>query len=501
MTAARALRMVSGEMWWWLSGVCRLLGRYPVRALAWLAGAGWSVWESQWLGLVALVLPVVFFVSWARWWPVSYRVRVGQPSWRRRVGRRVRRGWEPMMETCGLSQKVPQTTRTLVSESGSTPADRVQVPRLRKLRWTADGQLSITPALLAGQTVGDVEAAAERLRTTMGATRLRVLPDLARTCCTVTARFDDPLSQMFTTPAPVQGCDPATLAGTLDEVTLGRTEDGQPWRIDLRVSTLTVGSSGAGKGSVMWSLILALAPAVRAGLVEVHGIDLKGGMELGLGRDLFTRYADTPHAAVQVLEEAVTQCEERARRMAGHTRLHTPTTSEPLALVLVDELASLVAYLPDRDLLRRAEQGLARLCSIGRAPGFFVYGFLQDPRKETLKARHLFGQTIALRLRDREEVAMVLGEGAIAAGAAAHHIPRGTPGIGYALDETGHIVRVRAGYVDDTAIRETARRFATPHVRPIETPAPQDPPPARPRATATSSGGRARPRTSRTETP
>ena len=46
----------------------------------------------------------------------------------------------------------------------------------------------------------------------------------------------------------------------------------------------------------MWMLLLNLAPAIRSGLVQVHGVDLKGGMELGLGTRLFTRYATTPEA-------------------------------------------------------------------------------------------------------------------------------------------------------------------------------------------------------------
>ena len=179
-------------------------------------------------------------------------------------------------------------------------------------------------------------------------------------------------------------------------------------------------------------------------------------MELGLGRGLFTRYADDPASAVVLLEDAVTDCEARARRMAGQSRQHTPTTAEPWVVIVIDELASLVAYLPDRDLLRRAEAALARLCSIGRAPGFVVFGFLQDPRKETLKARHLFGQAIALRLREREEVAMVLGDGAIAAGAACHHIPRDLPGVGFAADDSGRLTRVRTGYVPDELIKAVA---------------------------------------------
>ncbi len=40
--------------------------------------------------------------------------------------------------------------------------------------------------------------------------------------------------------------------------------------------------------------------------------------------------------------------------------------------------------------------------------GYLVFAFLQDPRKETVRMRHLFPLSMGLRLRDRDEVAMVL---------------------------------------------------------------------------------------------
>src|SRR5205085_11526597 len=112
-----------------------------------------------------------------------------------------------------------------------------------------------------------------------------------------------------------------------------------------------------------------------------------------------------------------TALQARAERLAGITRQHTPSTADPLVVIVIDELADLIAYHPDRDLTRRAEAALSVILSQGRAVGYVVVAFLQDPRKETVKMRHLFTQAIGLRLRDREEVAMVLGDGAATAGA------------------------------------------------------------------------------------
>ena len=65
------------------------------------------------------------------------------------------------------------------------------------------------------------------------------------------------------------------------------------------------GETGSGKGSIIWSTLRALAPFIRAGLVEIWAVDPKGGMELEFGKDLFTRYErDDYEAMVALLEDA-----------------------------------------------------------------------------------------------------------------------------------------------------------------------------------------------------
>ena len=54
---------------------------------------------------------------------------------------------------------------------------------------------------------------------------------------------------------------------------------------------LVVGASGAGKASVFWSILAALAPLVRTGTVVLHGIDPKR-MELVFAPELFTHAHD-----------------------------------------------------------------------------------------------------------------------------------------------------------------------------------------------------------------
>src|SRR5437764_42311 len=57
---------------------------------------------------------------------------------------------------------------------------------------------------------------------------------------------------------------------------VGLAEDGTCYRLQLLGRhVLVVGASGAGKASVFWSILTAVAPLVRVGSVVLHGIDPK----------------------------------------------------------------------------------------------------------------------------------------------------------------------------------------------------------------------------------
>lgn len=58
----------------------------------------------------------------------------------------------------------------------------------------------------------------------------------------------------------------------LEALPLGRREDGSPWRLRLLGRhVLMAGASGSGKSSMVAGLLVALAPAIREGLVRVIG--------------------------------------------------------------------------------------------------------------------------------------------------------------------------------------------------------------------------------------
>ena len=157
-----------------------------------------------------------------------------------------------------------------------------------------------------------------------------------------------------------------------------------------------------------------------------------------------------------MLEAAVADMQARAAVFAGVQREHTPTREHPFTVVLVDEVAFLTAYQPDRKLRERIMNALATLTTQGRAVGYSVVAALQDPRKDVLAIRNLFPDRIAMRLDEPEQVDMVLGDGARDRGAACELIsPDPATGAGVAfvrLEGDPDPVRVRAGWVTDTDI-------------------------------------------------
>ena len=200
----------------------------------------------------------------------------------------------------------------------------------------------------------------------------------------------------------------------------------------------------------------------RAGLVRVLAADPKL-MELAFGRVIFETYgtyAADPAAIADMLDQAVTDMQARAARFAGVQREHTPAREHPFTVVLVDEVAFLTAYQPDRKLRDRIMAALATLTTQGRAVGYCVVAALQDPRKDVLSIRNLFPDRIAMRLDEPEQVDMVLGDGARDRGAACELIstdPATGAGVAYVrLEADPDPVRVRAGWVTDADIREMA---------------------------------------------
>ena len=241
----------------------------------------------------------------------------------------------------------------------------------------------------------------------------------------------------------------------LRRVWSGRTEYGVDWYQPLAGGhTLTAGATGAGKGSVMWCPLVSLAPAIRDGLVRVSGIDPKG-MELAYGRGIFHRYAVTAKDALELLETLVAEMDARKVEHAGKVRTVPISRDNPLELLEFDEIGALTKYIGDRKLRDAITEKVALLTTQGRALGYTVRGYVQEPTKDTVPVRELFPRRICLRVAAKSHVAMVLGDHAYDRGAWANRIGESEAGVGYLFGEgIREPLRVRAGWVPDEAIKQ-----------------------------------------------
>ncbi|WP_007507686.1 FtsK/SpoIIIE domain-containing protein [Pseudofrankia saprophytica] len=410
------------------------------------------------LGLGTLAAAVVL-VSMA--WRLAHRSSFNQAAWwawgRLRLVFVYRRRWRAATVHCGLAIRIPASN-----------AERVTFdeyfPRIRAFRTSRPVE-SLRVELLPGQTPQTWAEQAEALRHVYRTRACRVRAERVGFVWVDFYRRDS-LGRTVA-PYPVDGPD-APGAG-LENLVVGRREDGRPWLLQLRGShVLVAGATGSGKGSVLWSLIRALGPAVRDGLVELWVCDPKGGMEMAAGAPLFARFAYDLPSIADLLDDAVTRMQARADVLRGVTRLHEPTRDEPLIVVVVDEIAALTAYVTDRDLKRRLSASLPLLLSQGRAPGVVVVAAVQDPRKETLPFRDLFPVRVALRLVEADQVDLVLGDGAHDKGARCEDIGTDQQGTGYVAEDGGaEPVRVRASFPDDAEIRRTVDRYRLPAAGPV----------------------------------
>jgi S-DNA-T family DNA segregation ATPase FtsK/SpoIIIE len=337
---------------------------------------------------------------------------------------------------------------------------RVVVPVLGRVQVTACTD-RVMVRLVSGQSPADFAARAEGIAHGFGAHLCRVRTGKPGVIVLELVRRDALADPMPALPIP----DVTDLRA----LPVGRREDGAPFTVRLQGTHLLIaGATGAGKGSYLWGLVRALLPAMAAGLVSAWACDPKL-MELAFGRALFERYgryAADPGDIADLLEDAVTGMQARARRFAGKQRDHTPTPGHPFVVVLVDEIAFLTAYQADRKLRERILAALATLTTQGRAVGYCVVAALQDPRKEVLNIRNLFPDKIALRLDEPAQVDMVLGDGARDRGAACDEISA-TPSIGAGvafvrLEAAPDPVRVRAAFVSDDDIRDMTAAYTTP---------------------------------------
>ncbi|PKW26678.1 FtsK/SpoIIIE domain-containing protein [Phycicoccus duodecadis] len=344
--------------------------------------------------------------------------------------------WRHVATRCGL----------VIQPHGMAALDRSKkqlVPHILRVVVDRSGRDRLLLRLPVGMTPDDVAAHSDAVGHAFGVDGTQVVTARPGRAW-LELRRCDPLRHAIR-PEPAKD---VALAG----IPVGLGDDGRIWRFRVQAThALIAGATGAGKGSVLWSLVHGLAPAISDGWVQVWALDPKGGMELGLGRGAFARFeGGSPEAMCDLLEEAVDLKTRRSLNLATHgKRVHQPSAESPHLVIVIDELATLSAFA-ERTVVRRIEHALGLLLTQGRAVGITVIAAVQDPGKDVVSWRDLFPTRIAMRLDNPIQVDMVLGDGARERGARADHISELTPGVAYVrIEGSRDVRRVRSAYLTD----------------------------------------------------
>jgi S-DNA-T family DNA segregation ATPase FtsK/SpoIIIE len=178
-------------------------------------------------------------------------------------------------------------------------------------------------------------------------------------------------------------------------------------------------------------------------------------MELAYGRRVFSRYAVSSKDALALLDDLIEGMEARKVIFAGRLRTVPISQEYPLEILEFDEIGALTRYVGDRKTREAIVERVALLTTQGRALGYTVRGYVQEPTKDTVPVRDLFPRRICLRVASKSHVAMVLGDQAYDRGAWANRIGESEAGVGYLFGEgVREPLRVRAGWVPDEVIKE-----------------------------------------------
>lgn len=412
-------------------------------AAVWSLGVDQAVTVGGWTagGVVAAV------GAWYRGHPDSFDHYAAPVlrAWRRRWWTYMGWRWRHAVEDCELT-----TTNRRTGED--------RFPRLLGVRCWSPTIDVLRVKLAPGQSLATWQAKLPELTDALGAERIGVEKVKPRVISLVIQRAE-PFTEVI--PAPVM---PAEIdAVDLASVYVGDTEFARDFRISVTGDHVFIaGATGAGKNSVPMSMLRAIAPLIRAGLVRLWLADPK--------QSEFAALAPIAYRYSHLLEEDDQEGDYTIDKLIGEFRADMEATQRllrsqgqrkfrlsaetPLNLLILDELGAITAY---SDLVRLVRKDLAVIATQGRATGHRMWGLVQEPSKDVVPIRDLFTCRVCLRVTSAAHVDMVLGEDARARGALADEIPNvpDTAGIGFVIKpRTRAPLRIRAAYVDDREVAE-----------------------------------------------
>jgi DNA segregation ATPase FtsK/SpoIIIE, S-DNA-T family len=295
-----------------------------------------------------------------------------------------------------------------VAENAGLPGSEILSVVVDAWGWTA--RVLLRKGITAEQVISKIPALESNLRLRPGS--MRVFADAMRADRFIMRVVEnDPHAAPVTWPGP-------QITSVTNLVEIGISEDGRPVRVLLlRRNVLVGGIAGAGKSGVLNVIIAALA-ACRD--VVLWGVDLKGGMELQPWADCFGRLATTPEEAEELFRDAVGWLNHRARQNAAKgTRLHEPTPDDPVLIIITDEHAELPA---------EAHECADCIARRGRAVAVNLIAATQRPTQAAMgkdtAVRSQMDVRICLRVRERRDTDLILGQGSFNSGWHAHQLTR-----------------------------------------------------------------------------
>lgn len=375
------------------------------------------------------------------WYLVGYPVTWARITW----------SWRPLAIERGLS--IARTSgHAMVGDLIVRGQDlRPVVPKILVGRPNRRG-LTVRVRMLPGQTP---ELYAQASEAFMHAWRVEGVRVVSRTrgVVLIEALTVDPLAGVIERAQAA----PVLATGSADRPVMallaGITERAESWIINLRLVAhwLIVGATLSGKSTLVHALMVRLAYQN----VALAGIDLKGGLELGIYAPRLSGLATTREEAADLLAAVLEEIHERMELCRlGRVRAvwDLPEPPPPL-VVLIDEIAELYLLTNPRDKDEQAQRdrvitALLRIAQLGASLDVHLIAsgqrFGADLGQGATALRAQLGGRVCLHVNDPETATMVFGDLWPEAVAVAQMITASERGVAVTADGLGSWVRARA---------------------------------------------------------
>lgn len=218
---------------------------------------------------------------------------------------------------------------------------------------------------------------------------------------------------------------------------VGPKRDGTPYFLNVGTHLLVIAMSGRGKSNAERAMVYADYPLVMADLLENWIFDGKRGTEGAAMEHCFARHEygkSGPEITLRFFRDFEAAMYRRLDEMSerGETDF-VPDPGRRAAKLYIDEIMILESELY-KEVRKDIYRSIAAVQQQGRAAGFSVIAFAQNPKLDRLPLRDDFPEIQIGGLLNRRQI-----DTAIAGGwdLGAKEIPKDLPGVFYIKTETG----------------------------------------------------------------